>query len=98
MDPCRRAWPSVGLGRVSDSGEREHDNATLIIDGVPDAASPGDLELPLVEHPAADRAHPEIALQRMLAFTAAAWIGSQDRPGSQRRPGRLSRQLIPTVH
>jgi hypothetical protein len=64
---------SIGLARMADLSERQENNASVIVDAVPDPPGASDLELPLVEEsPPPERIG--VALERVLSLAPRARI------------------------
>ena len=94
----RRDEPLLGGLRVTDRGIGHPHGACRVVDAVPDAATGGDFELPLLEVVAVHGAGSEGALERMLTVVAVSRVGGDAIPRSSgiRRGGRGD--LLPTLH
>jgi hypothetical protein len=75
--PPRLARP-LSLGRLgmARAGVGQEHELAVGVNAVPDLAGAGDFVLPLLQVPPADRSHPEIVTQRMLAGVAAGRVTS----------------------
>lgn len=88
---------SLGRLGVPDARFGHPHGPAVVVDAVPEAATGGDLELPLLEllavhHPGAER-----PLQRMLAAVALTWIRGDPLPGRSDAGRGGGTELLPSL-
>src|SRR5437870_2994141 len=95
-EPCAAsALASLSRFRVSGGGVGQPDDASLIVDAVPEAPSAGDLVLPLLQLLAVDQAVAKGAFQGVLALTPLPGIDDDPLPGHAGAAGSGSAHLLP---
>src|SRR5215207_1810351 len=87
----------IGLFWVPGACTGDPDRASVVVDGVPDPAGPGDLVLPLLQRCPTDLDGPELSLQRVLALVDVAGIAGQRDPRSIKIVGQGSQQSLPPL-